>query len=88
MWFCVPAQHRENLTKTVQRFPLDKEGRVVGDVVRDHPDPKYEDLVEESKHAPAKEPDPRYKPPVADDLTTATFEVATAKYPILMVRYL
>jgi hypothetical protein len=36
-----------NLTKTVHKYPIDRHGNVVGEVMRDFPDPVYERLEED-----------------------------------------
>ena len=81
---CQSLQHRVNLTKTVRKYPLDAQGRVVGDVVRDLPEPKYEELlhdIQEPGHAEAKPVEVK----IMDTLDAATFPEAIKKYPILLV---
>lgn len=47
-------QHRVNLTKTVHKYPIDRLGNIVGEVMRDFPDPVYERLEVEDKEASSK----------------------------------
>ena len=43
-----------NLTKTVHKYPIDRHGNIVGEVMRDFPDPVYERLEVEGKEAATK----------------------------------
>lgn len=85
------GNHRVNLTKTVQKYPLDKDGRIVGNVVRDFPDPKYEELKEDGalgKPDSEKAVDKAAAAePASDVLTTKNFADALNNSPILMVNF-
>jgi hypothetical protein len=80
-----------NLTKTVHKYPLDKDGNIVGKVVRDFPDPKYEELkddgVPKAQEDKAATKSADAEPP-GDQLTSANFAEALNNSPILMVRSL
>jgi transketolase N-terminal domain/subunit len=79
------SQHRVNLTKTVRKYPLDSQGRVVGEVVRDIPEPKYEELVHDIQDAKSDNRSPPVVKPT-DMLDAASFPEAVKKYPTLLVR--
>jgi len=80
------GNHRVNLTKTVRKYPLDSQGRVVGEVVRDIPEPKYEELVHDIQDAKSdNRPPPVVKP--TDMLDAASFPEAVKKYPTLLVNF-
>jgi len=76
------GNHRVNLTKTVHKYPIDRHGNIVGEVMRDFPDPVYERLEVEGKEAATKDNG-------ANDsiLTTKTFAAAIETHPILMVNF-
>mmetsp|Transcript_25551 Transcript_25551/g.35254 ORF Transcript_25551/g.35254 Transcript_25551/m.35254 type:complete len:494 (+) Transcript_25551:129-1610(+) len=80
------GNHRVNLTKTVRRYPLDKNGNIVGNAVRDIPDPKYEDLLP-TQHDPALQKAPGALTPTSDELTSANFAEALKKHPIVMINF-
>eukprot|EP00240_Pyramimonas_obovata_P001133 CAMPEP_0118942772 /NCGR_PEP_ID=MMETSP1169-20130426/36801_1 /TAXON_ID=36882 /ORGANISM="Pyramimonas obovata, Strain CCMP722" /LENGTH=486 /DNA_ID=CAMNT_0006887843 /DNA_START=217 /DNA_END=1677 /DNA_ORIENTATION=+ len=79
------GNHRVNLTKTVRKYPLDKNGRIVGDVVRDLPEPKYEELLHDIQETHIEKKPEEVK--IMDTLDAATFPEAIKKYPILMVNF-